>query len=48
MNYNVKYCDYCDTCVYEEEYEIREGQIVCGMCLREEDDKTKEDPEEIY
>ena len=35
MNISVKICNYCDTCVYEGEYEIRNKEIMCVMCIEE-------------
>jgi formylmethanofuran dehydrogenase subunit E len=42
MNYSIKVCDFCDTCVYEGEYVIREGEVVCFMCIRDEEDSEIE------
>lgn len=42
LTYSIKVCDFCDTCIYEGEYEIRDGQVVCVMCIRDEEDDTKE------
>jgi len=36
MNISVKICDFCDTCVYEGEYEIRNREVKCIMCIEEE------------
>ena len=38
MNISVKICDFCDTCVYEGEYEIRNNEVVCVMCIEELED----------
>ncbi len=35
MNISVKICDFCDTCVYENEYEIRNGEVMCIICIEE-------------
>ena len=42
MNISVKICDWCDTCVYENEYEIIDGDIMCIMCIDEREDKNSE------
>ena len=38
MNISVKICDFCDTCVYEGEYEIRNNEVMCVMCIEEIED----------
>ena len=42
MNYSVKVCDMCHTCVYTGEYEIRDDEIICIMCIREEEEQQEE------
>ena len=42
LTYSIKVCDYCDTCVYEGEYEIRDERVICVMCIREEDEQAQE------
>ncbi len=42
MNYSVKVCDFCQTCVYTGEYEIRNDDIICIMCIREEEEQQEE------
>jgi hypothetical protein len=42
MNYSVKVCDMCQTCVYTGEYEIRDNEIICVMCIREEEEQQEE------
>ena len=39
MNVSVKVCDFCDTCVYEGEYEIQNNEVKCIMCIEEEKEK---------
>ena len=43
MNYSIKVCDTCQTCVYTGEYEIRNDEIVCVMCIQEEEEQKDED-----
>jgi hypothetical protein len=38
MNISVKICDFCETCVYENEYEIRNGEVMCIMCIEESEE----------
>ena len=45
MNISVKICDWCDTCVYESEYEIIDGYITCVMCIEEKEEKEGRDSE---
>ena len=45
MNISVKICDWCDTCVYENEYEIVDGDIMCVMCIEETDEKKEKNSE---
>ena len=35
MNISVKICDFCETCVYKGEYEIRNNEVMCVMCIEE-------------
>ena len=42
MNFNVKVCDYCAIWIYEGEYEIRNGEIICFLCVREEEENDEE------
>ena len=42
MSFNVKICDYCDTCFFTNEYEIRNGEIICVLCMDEENDDEEE------
>ena len=37
MNLSIKICDLCDTCVYHGEYQIIEDEIICVMCIEEEE-----------
>ena len=39
MNISLKICDICDTCVYTSEYEIINGDVVCFLCIEEEEEK---------
>ena len=41
---SLKICDLCDTCVYDGEYKLIEGDIICFMCEEEaeEMDEKKE------
>ena len=41
MNVSVKVCDFCDTCVYEGEYEIQNNEVKCIMCIEEEEEKQR-------
>ena len=43
MNISVKICDMCDTCVYTDEYEIINGDIICFMCTEENTEEELED-----
>ncbi len=43
MNISIKICDLCDTCVYGGEYEIIDEDVICVMCLEEEQEKETED-----
>tara|TARA_B100000676_G_scaffold273554_1_gene292341 strand:+ start:511 stop:672 length:162 start_codon:yes stop_codon:yes gene_type:complete len=43
MNISIKICDLCDTCVYSGEYEIIDEDVICVMCLEEEQEKETED-----
>tara|TARA_R110001583_G_scaffold66962_1_gene191900 strand:+ start:60 stop:221 length:162 start_codon:yes stop_codon:yes gene_type:complete len=42
MSYNIKICDYCDTCFFTDEYEIRNGEIICVLCMDEENEEEEE------
>jgi formylmethanofuran dehydrogenase subunit E len=41
MGFNVKICDYCDTCFFTDEYEIRNGEIICVLCIDEEGEEEE-------
>jgi len=41
MSFNVKICDYCDTCFFTDEYEIRNGEIICVLCIDEEGEEEE-------
>jgi|TARA_A100001391_G_C4929350_1_gene241332 formylmethanofuran dehydrogenase subunit E len=43
MNISIKICDLCDTCVYSGEYEIVDEDVICVMCLEEEQEEGAED-----
>jgi len=42
MNFGVKVCDLCDTCIFAGEYEIRDNQIICILCISEEEEQQQE------
>ena len=42
MNFGVKVCDLCDTCIFAGEYEIRDNEIICVICIREEEEQWEE------
>ena len=41
MNYSIKVCDICQTCVYTGEYEIINDDIICVMCIEEDEEKKE-------
>ena len=38
---NLKICDLCNGCVYSNEYEIRNGEIICILCIEEEAEENE-------
>jgi formylmethanofuran dehydrogenase subunit E len=42
---NIRICDLCHACVYSDECERRGDDIVCQMCLDEEEIDTIDDKE---
>ena len=42
MSFNVKICDYCNTCFFTDDYEMRNGEIICVLCMDEENDDEEE------
>jgi len=43
MNISIKICDLCDTCVYGNEYEMVDDDVICIMCLDEQKDKEEDE-----
>lgn len=43
MNLSIRVCDFCDTCVFAGEYEIINNEIVCIMCIDEQEERELED-----
>ena len=43
MNISIKICDLCDSCVYEGEYEIRDDDVICIMCIEEEEERQQDE-----
>ena len=43
MNISIKICDLCDTCVYGNEYEMVDDDMICSMCLDEQKDKEEDE-----
>ena len=42
MNLSIKICDLCNSCAYADEYEIIEDEVVCIICIAEEQEEQDE------
>ena len=42
MIISVKICDFCDTCVYNGEYKLINGDVVCIICEEEKEEEQEE------
>ena len=37
---NLKICDLCNGCIYNNECEVRNGEIICILCIEEETEEN--------